>query len=236
MSGHSKWENIKRAKGVQDQKRGKIFSKLSRLIVAAVAEGGSDDPQFNPKLRMAIDRAKAENMPKDNISRAIASANKTAESLEELTLEGYGPDGVAIMIAALTDNRQRTIQEIKNIFSNNSGSLAEPGAVAFQFENKGVISVVNPNDEEKLMQIIDCGAEDIEEAEDVITVWTAPADVSKVKSNLEKIGLKVKKTDLVMVPKNPIKVGPDKAGRIMKFLEALEDHDDVQKVFFNVEF
>jgi len=236
MSGHSKWENIKRAKGVQDQKRGKVFSKFSRLIVAAVKEGGSDNPDFNPKLRIAIDRAKVENMPKDNISRAIASANKATESLEELTLEGYGPDGVAIMVAALTDNRQRTIQEIKSIFSNNSGSLAEPGAVAFQFENKGVIDVANPNNEEKLMQIIDCGAEDIEEVEDTIIVWTAPTEVTKVKDNLEKIGLRVKKTDLIMAPKNPIKVSSDKANRIMKFLETLEDHDDIQKVFFNVEF
>jgi len=236
MSGHSKWENIKRAKGVQDQKRGKVFGKLTRFIVASITEGGSADPSFNPRLRMAIDRAKAENMPKDNINRAIASANKSAESFEELMLEGYGPDGIAIMINALTDNRQRTIQEIKSIFHSNSGSLAEPGAVAFQFESKGMIVVKNPNDEEKILEIIDSGAEDFEEEKDLVVVWTSASEVSKIKNSLKKLGFKVKRFDLIMQPKSPVKISGKKVERVMRFLETLEDHDDVQKVFFNVEF
>ena len=193
MSGHSKWANIKRRKEAQDQKRGKIFSKLARLITMAVREGGSPDPAVNPKLKLVIERARAESMPKENIQRAIESAVKKKEAIEELTLEGYGPGGVGILVEAITDNRQRTIQEIKSIFQKNGGSLSEPGAVAFQFEKKGIIEIENPGDEEKILGLIDQGVEDFEIDNQLVILWLSPAKLEELKKRVETIGLVIKK-------------------------------------------
>jgi len=236
MSGHSKWANIKRRKEAQDQKRGKIFSKLARLIAVAVREGGSPDPAANAKLRLVIERAKAENMPKENIQRAIERAVKKKEAIEELVLEGYGPGGVGILVEVVTDNRQRTIQEIKNIFQKNDGSLSEPGAVAFQFEKKGVIEIENPGDEEKILSLIDLGVEDFETDDQVVVLWLSPSKLEDLKEKIETVGLTVKKADLVMRPKNLLRVTDSaKIKAVINLLEILEQHDDVQRVFANID-
>lgn len=231
MSGHSKWDNIKRRKGAQDKKRGKIFSKISRLIVAAVKEGASDDPGFNPKLRLAMERARAENMPKDNILRAIKGAAKDQSSMEEVVLEGYAPGGVAVMVEALTDNRQRTIQELKSIFQKNGGSLSEPGAVAFQFEKKGLLEVAKLADEEKMLKLIDLGAEDIEEKGESTLVWVSTSSFAEMESKIKDLGIEVKVADLVMKPKSKIDLDEGNKKRMADFLEAIEDHNDVLRVF-----
>lgn len=236
MSGHSKWANIKRRKEAQDQKRGKVFSKLARLIAVAVREGGSPDPAANPKLRLVIERARAENMPKENIQRAIENAIKDKEAIEELILEGYGPGGVGILVEAVTDNRQRTIQEIKNIFQKNGGSLSEPGAVAFQFEKKGVIEIEDPGDEEKILSLIDLGVEDFETDDQIVILWLAPSNLEELKKKIETAGLVVKRVDLVMRPKNFLRISdPAKARAALALLETLEQHDDVQRVFTNLD-
>ncbi len=234
MSGHSKWANIKRRKEAQDQKRGKIFSKLARLIAVAVREGGSPDPAANAKLRLVIERAKAENMPKENIQRAIENAVKKKEAVEELLLEGYAPGGVAVLVEAVTDNRQRTIQEVKNIFQKNGGSLSEPGAVAFQFEKKGMIEVEPLKDEEKLLSLIDLGVEDFETEDQVMILWLEPARLEEIKNKIAQLGIEIKRADLVMKPKSLLRVtDPDKARATLNLLEALDHHDDVQRVFAN---
>lgn len=236
MSGHSKWANIKRRKEAQDQKRGKTFSKLARLIMVAVREGGSPDPAANPRLRLAIERARAENMPKEKIQRAVESALRKKEAIEELVLEGYGPGGVGILIEAVTDNRQRTIQEVKNIFQKNGGSLSEPGAVAFQFEKKGVIEIENPSDEEKLLSLIDLGVEDLEIKKQTVMLWLRPGRLEEFKKKVEAAGFVVKKADLVMKPKSPLKLKDSVQARAATMLlEVLEQHDDVQRVFTNLD-
>lgn len=234
MSGHSKWDNIKRRKGAQDQKRGKIFSKISRLIVAAVKEGGSDDPKLNPRLRLAIERARSENMPNDNVSRAIAGAAKSNQNAKEFVLEGYGSGGVAIIIEALSDNRQRTVQEIKNLFQKSGGSLAEPGAVAFQFEKKGLLELEKVS-EEKALSLIDLGAEDIEEGGEGTQVWTMASSLNQIKEQAEKLGIKVKRADLTMRPKNKVSVEEGEKKKILGLMELLDDCEDVQRIFSNLE-
>jgi len=235
MSGHSKWANIKRRKEAQDQKRGKIFSKLARLIAVAVREGGSPDPAANAKLRLAIERAKAENMPKENIQRAIESAVKKKEAVEELLLEGYAPGGIAVLVEAVTDNRQRTIQEIKNIFQKNGGSLSEPGAVAFQFETKGMIEI-EPLNDEKMLALIDLGVEDFETGKQATILWLSPNQLEAIKDKISQMGVKVKRADLVRRPKSLLQVNdPSKARATLNLLEALEHHNDVQRVFANFE-
>ncbi|MBU2591891.1 MAG: YebC/PmpR family DNA-binding transcriptional regulator [Patescibacteria group bacterium] len=234
MSGHSKWDNIKRRKGAQDQKRGKIFSKISRLIIAAVKEGGSDDANFNPRLRLAIERARSENMPNDNINRAIVGAAKSNEDAKEFVLEGYGPGGVAVMIEALSDNHQRTVQELKNIFQKGGGSLSEPGAVAFQFEKKGLLEIEKVA-EEKMLSLIDAGADDFEEIDGKTVVWASASALSLLELKATELGIEVKRSDVVMKPIN--KVSSDKGikAKAADFLETVADHDDVQRVFSNLD-
>lgn len=236
MSGHSKWANIKRRKESQDQKRGKVFSKLSRLITIAVKEGNSADPETNPRLRMAIEKARAENMPKENIHRALKGALKKKESIEEFLLEGYGPEGIAVLVEAVTDSRQRTIQEIKNIFRSNGGSLAEPGAVSFQFEKKAMVEVVNPKKEEKTLELIDLGAEEIEDEGGSLIIWLKPLTLGQFLDQVKKAGFLVRDSGLVMRAKTGLKVAePAKAKNLINFLELIEDNDDVQEVFTNLE-
>jgi len=236
VSGHSKWSNIKRRKEAQDQKRGKVFGKLSRLITVAVKQGGSSDPGLNPGLKLAVDRAKVENMPKKNIQRAIENADKKKESIQEFVLEGYGPSGIAILLEVLTDNRQRTIQEIKNIFRSNGGSLTEPGAVAFQFEKKGQVRVSGSGNEEQILKLIDVGAEDIEEEGKLLIVWLKPINLDNFINQAEKLGFKVKGMDLVMKPKIEVRINDiNEAKKLLEFLETIEEHDDIQRVFANLD-
>jgi len=236
MSGHSKWSNIKRRKGAEDQRRGKVFSKMARLIAVAVKEGGSTDPESNAKLRLAIDRARAENMPKENIQRAIDSAIKKREAIEELMLEGYGPGGVAILVEAVTDNRQRTIQEIKNVFQKAGGSLAEPGAVIFQFEKKGSIEIKNPHNEEKLLSLIDLGVDDFEEVDSRLILLVSASKIDELKNKVSAAGFKVWRADLIMEPKNLVSLDNEsKTKSALTLLQTLENHDDVQRVFANLD-
>lgn len=238
MSGHSKWDNIKNRKSAQDQKRGKIFSKLSRLITAAVREGNSPDPHSNPRLRIAVDRARAESMPRDNIERAIESATKKKEAIEEFVLEGYGPEGVAVMIEIITDNRQRTVQEIKNIFQKNGGSIAEPGAVSFQFEKKGLIEI-SGSGEEIMLKLIDQGVEDIEEdvKRGVLRAWVSSGQIEIVSEKLKQVGLPPLISDMVLKAKMTIKMDDPRREKLMvDFLDLLEEHEDVQRIFTNLKY
>lgn len=235
MSGHSHWATTKRAKGAKDAARGKLFSKLAKSISLAAKSGS--DPDANPRLRMAITEAKNANMPKDNIERAIARASRKDVQLEELTYEGFGPDGVNIIVEAASDNRNRTAQEIKNIFEKSGGTMAGPGSVSFNFEPAGYIVVEKiPDPQDEVLKIIDLGVEEVEETSDVIEVFVPPSDVATVKESIEKLGYKVKSIDLIKKPKNYMFISDnDSVKKVMALLENLEEHDDVQKVFTNAD-
>ncbi len=236
MAGHSHWAQIKRKKAAQDAKRGQLFTKLIREIIVAVRQGGSGDPDMNPRLRAAIQAARAVNMPKENIERAIKKALGLEEGsqFEEAVFEGYGPGGVAILINAITDNRKRTVSEIRHLFSKYGGNLAEPGAVAWIFEQKGLI-VVPRKEEEKVLEIaIENGAEDTKEYESEIEVVTAPQDFEKIKESLEKAGIEIISAKITMVPKNTVPITEENSAQsLLKLMEALEDLDDVQQVYAN---
>jgi len=236
MAGHSHWAQIKRKKAVQDAKRGKLFTKLIREIIIAVRAGGSGDPELNPRLRAAIQAARAANMPKENIERAIKKALGLEEgtNYEEAVFEGYGPGGVAILINAITDNRRRTVSELRHIFSKHGGNLAEPGAVAWIFEQKGLI-VVPRKDEEKILEIaIEKGAEDTKEYESEIEIVTDPSQFEDVKKALEEAKIEIISAKITMVPKTTVPVEDEAtASSLLKLIEALDDHDDVQQVYAN---
>lgn len=236
MSGHSKWATIKHQKGVNDAKRGNLFSKLAKAITIAAKIGGAI-PEANLKLKIAIDRARESSMPKDNIERAIEKGSGGASGdLQEVVYEGYGPGGVAILVEAATDNRNRTGQEIKNIFSKAEGSLASPGSVAFQFEQKGLILVNSDSDKEetmlKLMEVE--GVEDVEEVDVGIEVYTSHNNLMRIKEEIEKAGIIVKSAELTFKPKIPLEVDESKIERIIKLITALDEHDDTQKVYANL--
>lgn len=236
MAGHSHWAQIKRKKAAQDAKRGQLFTKLIREIVIAVRTGGSGDPEMNPRLRAAIQAARAANMPKENIERAIKKALglDSDTNYEEAYFEGYGPGGVAILLSTITDNRKRTVSELRHLFSKYGGNLAEPGAVAWIFEQKGLI-VVPRKDEEKVLEIaIENGAEDTKEYESEIEIITLPSDFEKMKSALEAAGIEILSAKVTMVPKNIIPVNDESTAQsLLKLMEALEDLDDVQQVYAN---
>jgi len=236
MSGHSKWSTIKRKKGALDAKRGKIFTKLIKEITVAAKMGGGD-PTGNPRLRTAIDAAKAANMPADNIKRAIAKGTGDMEGVtyEEITYEGYGPGGVALLIRVLTDNRNRTGSEIRHIFSRNGGNLAEPNAVAWMFEMKGQFLIPGrPSDEEKLMGVVlEAGAEDMQPADGVFEVITSPDTYEAVKQALDKNKIQTDSAELTMLPKTTVKLEGKVADQMLRLMEALEDNDDVQNVYAN---
>ena len=204
MSGHSKWSQIKRQKGVADAKRGQVFTKLGREISVAARQGGADTTS-NFRLRLAVQRARAENMPAENIDRAIkrATGGGDGASLEEVMYEGYGPGGVAILVDALTDNRNRTISDLRNVFTKSGGNMAEAGAVAWTFDQKGIISltVEKADPEELALQVIDSGAEDVKIEEDSIEVHTAPHDLEQVRRSLEEQGIAMESSEMVMFPK-----------------------------------
>jgi len=236
MSGHSHYATIKRQKEANDSQRGKIFSKYAREIAIAVREGGGADPEFNYKLRMVIDKARAFNMPKDNIDRAI-SRGKGSEVLEKVVYEGFAPGGVAVMVEVATDNRNRTSQEIKNLFDRVGGSLAGPGSVSFNFENKGLLVIQNAADKDaQMLKLIDLGVEEIDETEDGIEAYVMPEKLMEIKKKLEEAGMTVSSAELWSKPKNFQTVSnPKEAAKIMAFLDELEEHDDVQKVFANLD-
>jgi YebC/PmpR family DNA-binding regulatory protein len=240
MSGHSKWSTIKRQKGATDAKRGALFTKLSREIIQAAKRGGADTA-MNFQLRLAVQRAKASNMPSDNIERAIAKGaggGGDEQQLDEVTYEGYGPGGIAILIATLTDNRNRTVAEIRHRLSRSGGNLAETGAVGWQFEARGVISIpLNGHDPDELaLQAIDAGAEDVETQDEAIEVLTVPASLEAVRKALESAGLEVENADFAMVPKTPMEVDEKTTHQAMTLIEALEDLEDVQRVYTNADF
>ena len=240
MSGHSKWSTIKRAKGASDAKRGAVFTKLSREIIIAAKEGGADQTA-NFKLRLAVQRAKASNMPSDNIERAIAKGSGTGgdgEQLDEIMYEGYAPGGAAILVSALTDNRNRTVAEVRHRFSRSGGNLGETGSVGWQFEAKGLITVpLNGHDADEIaLQAIDAGASDVEVQGESIEVQTEPGNLEPVRKALESGGLDIENADFAMVPKIMIELDTKTAHQTLRLLEALEDLDDVQRVYSNADF
>lgn len=237
MSGHSKWSTIKRKKGAIDAKRGKIFTKLIKEITVAAKMGGGD-PDANPRLRTAILSAKSENMPKDNIERAIKKGTGDLDGAvyEEILYEGYGPGGVAVLVETMTDNKNRTVADVRHYFSKSGGNLGESGCVGWMFDKKGIIVVDKEGvSEEELMDIaLEAGAEDVVEEETTFQVVAAPEDFNEVVENLDKAELKYAEASISMVPQNTIDVTEEKTARsLLKLLENLEDHDDVQKVHAN---
>lgn len=235
MSGHSKWATIKRQKEAADFQRGKIFSKLSRLITIVARDGA--DLETNFKLRLAVEKAKQANMPKENILRAIkrGKGEEGQEKWEEISFEGYGPAGIGIIVEVVTDNKNRTTAEIKNIFERGGGSLAGPGAVSYQFKKMGLVTVEKVVDvDNQILKLIDFGAQDVEEATDAIEVFTPPEQLKEIKNKIEKAGLSIKGAELVMQPITPVVIDDlQKAQKALKFMEVLEDYDDVQKVYAN---
>jgi YebC/PmpR family DNA-binding regulatory protein len=244
MSGHSKWAQIRRSKGVNDARRGQLFTRLGREIVVAVREGGSGDPAANFRLRIAVQRARDANMPMDNIERTIKRALGGTEgsSFEEITYEGYGPGGTAVLVQALTENRNRTVAEVRNAFNRNAGNMGENGCVDWLFEAKGVIEIeLKGHDPDELsLEAIDLGAEDVEPVspdDETLTIYTDPTDVEKVRQALEERKYKVLKSESTMIPKTKTELTDEKtAHQAMRLIEKLEDLDDVQNVYTNADF
>ncbi len=235
MSGHSKWSTIKRQKTAEDKKRGLVFRKLSRAI--SIAARGGDDPETNFKLRLAIEEAKAANVPKDTIKRAIerGTGGGEGEAFEGVSYEGYGPSGIAVLVEALTDNKNRTVSSLKNIFERGGGNLASPGSVAYQFKKTGLVTIKKPEEvDQAILSIIDFGVEDVEEATDAIEVYTKPNDLDKFRQKLETAGFKILESQIYMKPKTTVAIKEKKeAAKILRLMENLENHEDVQRVFAN---
>ena len=244
MSGHSKWAQIRRSKGVNDARRGQLFTRLGREIVVAVREGGSGDPNANARLRLAVQRARDANMPMDNIDRTIKRALGSGEenNLEEITYEGYGPGGTAIIVETLTENRNRTVAEVRNAFNRNGGNMGENGCVDWLFEAKGIIEVeLQGHDADELsLEAIDMGADDVEpvnEGDEILTIYTDPSVVEDVREKLEAQKYHVIKSESTMVPKTKIELTDEKtAHQVIRMIEKLEDLDDVQNVYSNADF
>lgn len=235
MSGHSHFATIKRQKAANDAVKGNMFSKMVRSIMIA-AKGGAD-PDMNFKLRVEMDKARAMSMPKENIERAIAKATTEEANLDELNYEGFGPNGLNVVVEAVTNNRNRTAQEIKNIFEKSGGSMGGPGAVMFNFEKKGFLFVKKTaNAEDEMLKLIDAGVEDVNETEDGIEVYTAPEKLGETRKKLQELGFEVVETELQLKPLNTMVVeNPEQEEKIIKFIDALDENDDVQKVFTNLE-
>jgi YebC/PmpR family DNA-binding regulatory protein len=238
MSGHNKWSTIKRKKGALDAKRSKIFSRIIKEIAVAVKESGPD-PEGNPRLRLAINNAKGVNMPKENIQRAINKADKEGDSLQEITFEGYGPEGVPIFIECLTDNNNRTISAIRSIFSKRGGSLGTNGSLGFLFDRKGVFTIakeaLKDGIDEIELELIDAGAEDIEIGEETILVYTALTDFGRMQKKLEELGVEAENAGLQRIPNDYKKIEPQIALKVLRLVEEFEDNDDVQNVYHNIE-
>jgi YebC/PmpR family DNA-binding regulatory protein len=236
MSGHSKWSTIKRQKGANDAKRGALFTKVAREIIIAARMGGPD-PDANYRLRLAIEKARSVNMPMDNIKRAIerGSGGGDTEAYEEIVYEGYGPGGIAVLVEAQTDNRNRTAAEVRSMFTKSGGQLAGSGAVAWQFEQRGVIAVprAGVDADEVALVAIDGGASDIDTDTDPIEVYAEPGDLEAVRRALESAGVKVESAEIAMIAKNTVELDAHKARQALRLVELLEDLDDVQRVSAN---
>ena len=236
MAGHSKWASIKHKKAVVDSRRGKLFTKLGRAITVAAREGGGD-PEGNPSLALAIQKARDASMPKDNIERAIARGTgegADADAIEAVVYEGYGPGGVALLIEALTDNRNRTGAEVRHALTKHGGSLGEPGSVAYLFEQCGLISVdADRHSEEDLLVAIDAGATEIDSDEDCFEILTAPSDLATVREALEREQIDFESAELVQRPTVRVELDAKEAASLMKLIDALEDNDDVGEVHAN---
>ncbi len=242
MSGHSKWHQIRRQKGVNDSKRGQLFTRLGREIVVAVREGGGPDPDANFRLRMAVQRAREANMPMENIERTIKRASGGGEgaNLEEITYEGYAPGGAAIMVQVMTDNRNRTAAEIRNVFNKNAGNLGEVGCVDWIFEQRGIIGVsLDGHDPDELtLEAIDAGAEDVDaynDGDEELTIYTAPADLDTVRTALEAKKYTITRAESTLVPKTKIDLAEKEGLQTLRLIDRLEDLDDVQNVYTNAE-
>ncbi len=238
MSGHSKWSTIKRKKGAEDAKRGKLFTRITREIMMAARQGGPD-PETNPSLRLAIDKAKAANMPKDNIQRAInrgAGIGDEAVQMEEIIYEGYAPHGVALVINVVTDNKNRALAEVKYVLNRNGGNLANSGAVTWQFEQKGYVAVQaeGADFDEVFLMAADAGADDVQQEDDIFAIYTPREALGKVAHALEEAGYKVEERELIWMPQNEVELPTDQALQVMSLIEKLEELDDVQKVASNL--
>jgi YebC/PmpR family DNA-binding regulatory protein len=238
MSGHSKWSTIKRQKGVADAKRGQIFTKLSMAITIAVRQGGGvTDIDGNPRLRLAVDAARSANMPKENIERAIQRAvGKQAGEMEEVVYEGFGPGGFSLIVEAITDNKQRTTPEMKSTIEKNGGTMGNPGSVSYQFEQKGLVVVERGERtaDDIFLLAADSGAEDVEDVEEEIMIYTRPDDLAKVRDSMIQLGLVVKSAELVRKAKMTTEITDrETAEKALAFLERIEGMDDVQKVYAN---
>jgi YebC/PmpR family DNA-binding regulatory protein len=238
MSGHSKWSTIKHKKGATDAKRGKLFTKLIKEITVAARMGGGD-PDSNPRLRHALNSARSQNMPKDTSERAIKKGTGELEGVnyEEILYEGYGPGGVAVLVECLTDNRNRTIAEVRHAFGKAGGNVGTDGCVAWMFDKKGLISVSKEDsDEETLMEVaLDAGAEDIKEETDSFDIITEPSDFDVVKEAIDAAGIKYELAEITMIPQNLTKIEGKEAEQMIRFMEVLDDSDDVQKFYCNAD-
>lgn len=240
MSGHSKWHNIQGRKNAQDAKRGKIFQKISREIYMA-AKAGGPDPSTNPALRLVIDKAKSANMPNDNVARAIKKATSAGEceQYDEITYEGYGPGGVAILVHTLTDNRNRTATNVRVAFNRNGGNLGETGSVNYLFDRKGYMAIERENlsvDEETMFEdVLEAGAEDMEILPEVFEIYTAAEDFTQVRDQLEADGFTLAQAELTMIPQTTIRLDQEQQEKLDRLVEKLEDDDDVSEVFTSAE-
>lgn len=238
MAGHSKWKNIQRRKNAQDAKRGKIFMKLAREIYVAAKNGGGN-PDTNAALRLAIEKAKANNMPNENIERAIQKAvgGQSSENYEEITYEGYGPGGVAVMVHLLTDNKNRSAAEVRHAFTKNGGNLGENGCVSFMFDRKGLLIIERGDldEEEVMLHAIDAGAEEVETEDDAFVIYTEPENFEEVKNALEKHNYTFITSEITMIPQTTTTVSEEDKEKMLKLIDMLEDNDDVQEVYHNME-
>ncbi len=241
MSGHSHWQTIRRKKEANDAKRGAVFTKMAREIVIAVREGGGGDPDSNIRLRMTLDKARSMGMPKDNVDRAIRRGtgdDKDGAEIAEITYEGYGPNGVAVIIDVVTDNRNRAVAAVRHALTRSGGALSNPGAVAWQFNRKGAIHVAADVDFDALFEAaVEAGAEDVVQGEDEDdhVVYTDPSDLHAVSSHLRELDIAVNEANLVMLPQNEVALDEKSAVQVLKMISALEELDDVQQVFSNME-
>ena len=240
MSGHSKWHNIQQAKGKADAARGKIFTKIGREIAVAVKAGGAD-PNSNAALRAVIDKAKANNMPKDNINRSIQKANGELGSInyESIVYEGYGTNGIAVIVEALTDNKNRTGGEVRHIFDKAGGSLGTTGCVSYMFDTKGVITIVKKSgmdDDEMMMTALDAGAEDFDVVDNYYEIVTSPTDFAAVRDALTAAGIEYVSAEIERIPQNTVFLDNESRDKLLKMLDAFEDNDDVQNVYHNAEY
>ncbi|MBA2173470.1 YebC/PmpR family DNA-binding transcriptional regulator [Halobacillus locisalis] len=240
MAGHSKWSNIKHRKGAQDKKRGKLFMKLAREIYMAAKQGGGD-PDTNPPLRQAVDKARSNNMPNENVDRAIKKATGDLEGVnyEEFTYEGYGPGGVAVMVKVLTDNKNRTAADVRHAFNKNDGNLGENGCVAFMFNRKGYMAIdrteTEADEEDMMLEVIEAGAEEMETTDSHFEIYTEPETFTEVKKSLEEQGYDFTTSEVTMIPETYTPLEEEGVEKMLKLIDMLEDNEDVQEVYHNLD-